>query len=339
LRPDYNVKETFGASLRNVSKGRYYKASSRTFNFVTLTSPTPGAANNDPMVGPIVISEIMYHAPNGEADYIELTNISTNQVTLFDSELGEPWRMTKGFSHVFSSTTPVVMKSGEKLLLVRNAAAFALDYTAAPDTQIIQWDSGALDNGGETLELSQPGDTNLLGELQFIRVDRVDYSDSAPWPTGPDGSGTALVRINERAYGNDFANWTEGASTPGQTAYEQWAAAYNLPIGQDGPTDDPDSDSIVNAMEYANGTDPLVPSNAMGKYALLTIGSTISFTLPTVRPDLGYRILKANSLTEGGWSYLDGTVLIDGQTHISALDPTPENQGFFRLEIILYDRY
>ena len=51
MRPDYNEKETFGASARGVSFGRYYKTSTRTYNFVSMAEPTPGAANSLPLVG------------------------------------------------------------------------------------------------------------------------------------------------------------------------------------------------------------------------------------------------------------------------------------------------
>src|SRR5439155_25319144 len=39
----------------------------------------------------------------------------------------------------------------------------------------------------------------------------LDYKDSAPWPAGPDGSGSALQRIDLAAYGDDPANWVAAA--------------------------------------------------------------------------------------------------------------------------------
>jgi hypothetical protein len=58
---DYQSKEDFGPSLEGETLGAYYKASSDSYNFVAMQTPTPGAANSGPRVGPIVISEIMYH--------------------------------------------------------------------------------------------------------------------------------------------------------------------------------------------------------------------------------------------------------------------------------------
>ena len=45
-----------------------------------------------------------------------------------------------------------------------------------------------LSNGGEMVELSMPGDTDLQGVRYYITVDSVLYDDESPWPAGPDGS-------------------------------------------------------------------------------------------------------------------------------------------------------
>jgi uncharacterized repeat protein (TIGR02543 family) len=61
---DYRTSEDFGPSTEGETLGRYYKPSSDSYNFIALKTPTPGAPNSLPRVGPIVISEIMYN-PNG----------------------------------------------------------------------------------------------------------------------------------------------------------------------------------------------------------------------------------------------------------------------------------
>ena len=74
---------------------------------------------------------------------------------------------------------------------------------------------GELSNGGEKLEIAMPGDVNAAGVRQFIRVDRVNYDNTAPWPTGPDGGGTSLKRKVTTDYGNDAANWQAASPSPG----------------------------------------------------------------------------------------------------------------------------
>ena len=49
--------------------------------------------------------------------------------------------------------------------------------------------------------------------------DSVEYDDSAPWPTGPDGSGTTLELIIANADNSFSAAWDESnvlGGTPGQ---------------------------------------------------------------------------------------------------------------------------
>jgi hypothetical protein len=78
-----------------------------------------------------------------------------------------------------------------------------------------------LDNGGEKVQLSKPGD-EVEGTRYYIRVDRVNYSDGShpvsqdPWPTGPDGGGSSLSRKVPADYGNDPDNWTAATPLPGE---------------------------------------------------------------------------------------------------------------------------
>jgi hypothetical protein len=229
----YREKEDFGASDTNVAFGRYYKASTKTYNFVAMSTSTPGAANSYPQVGPIIFSEIMYHPDwpatgsysSTEYEYIELQNISSSPVTLYDSNVSTPWKFTNGITYTFPASPAVTIAAGAKILVVRNVAAFEARYPSVPTGIIYGPYSGKLANEGEQLELSKPGDVNDLGIRQYIRVERVDYSDGSHpgdepgdvdlWPTGADGSGKSLIRTSTTQYGNDPNNWTAATPTPG----------------------------------------------------------------------------------------------------------------------------
>ncbi len=101
------------------------------------------------------------------------------------------------------------------LLVVKDPVAFAAEYSPPPAVVVLGPYAGQLSNGGEKLELAMPGDVNGSGIRQHIRVDRVNYDDAAPWPTGPDGGGTSLKRKVTANYGNDVANWQAASPTPG----------------------------------------------------------------------------------------------------------------------------
>jgi len=69
--------------------------------------------------------------------------------------------------------------------------------------------SGALNNGGEAVEL-----TDTHGSVLVY----LEYNDAAPWPTSPDGFGFSLVIIDPAGDPNDPYNWrasTNSGGSPG----------------------------------------------------------------------------------------------------------------------------
>jgi hypothetical protein len=168
----------------------------------------------------VVINEIMYHPPdladgsdNSLDEFIELLNISTNTVTLFDqANSANPWKVTGGVDFTFP--TNVTLPSGGFLLLVNfdpatNAAAltaFRAKYGVASSVPLFGPYGGKLDNAGEFIELKKPT-TPLAGHVPYVLVDKVHYLDAAPWPPGADGFGLSLQRRNAVLYGDDPANW------------------------------------------------------------------------------------------------------------------------------------
>jgi hypothetical protein len=224
--PGYVIEQSFGASETSYSFGRY-RTSRGTYDFVTMSVPTPGAANTYPRVGPVVIEEIMYHPEtDADAEYVELLNISTEAVTLFDFLMMLPWRLTDdtGVSVRLPVDPPVTLQPGEPLLLIRDAAAMR-SYNVPAGVQTLPWGSGRLDNGGGRLRLLKPGDVDALGTRYWIAVDTVSYSDGSheqrfsdgidPWPVEADGSGSSLTRLAPARYGNDPNNWHAALHTPG----------------------------------------------------------------------------------------------------------------------------
>jgi len=214
----YRAVETFGASESNIAFGRYQK-STGTFNFVAMSANTPGEANAYPKVGPVVVTEIMYHPATGNEgeEYIELHNISGEPVILqeFDEGTGTTttWRFTDGIEYEFPMNTTIPAYG--YLLVAKDPAAFAPAYSAPVGIPVLGPYDGQLSNGGEKVEISMPGDVDELGERRYIRIDRVNYDDEAPWPIEADGGGSSLQRITPEDYGNDIVNWQATSPTPG----------------------------------------------------------------------------------------------------------------------------
>jgi hypothetical protein len=228
----YREVEDFGASLTDVSLGRTPRLSTGNYNFVALISRTPEGLNAEPKVGPIVINEIMYNPDwpdggsysNDEYEYVELRNIGASSVTLYDSNEHEPWKFTDGIEYTFPDSPAVTIPAGGYIVVVRNKTAFSNRYSSVPSGKIYGPYSGHLNNGGESLELSQPGDVDDLGVRHYIRVDRINYSDGSHpddcpggvdlWPVDTDGLGKSLSRKVAGNYGNDPSNWAASAPSP-----------------------------------------------------------------------------------------------------------------------------
>jgi hypothetical protein len=224
----YSEREQFDASEAGVSLGRHPK-STGTYNFVAMSAPTPGAANASPQVGPVVINEIMYH-PDGPADaeYVELLNISSEPVTLYDANREAPWRFSDeaGIECLFPIDPPVTLAPGEYLLLVKDAELFGAEYMPPTEVKVLEWTFGKLINGMAKIQLSKPGDVSDDGTRHWIRMDRVVYSDGLhvkdfsagvdPWPVEANGLGASLSRTDPTAYGNDPVNWHAAVPSPGE---------------------------------------------------------------------------------------------------------------------------
>jgi hypothetical protein len=227
----YREVEDFGASESNVSFGRYYKGSTGNFNFVAMDSNTPGFVNTYPKVGPIVINEIMYHPnwpnnspyDNEKYEYIELYNMTAADVNLYDEE-GNAWKFTDGIEFTFPNDANITANG--YALVANDPEAFVWRYGSPPSgVQLFGPYDGKLNNGGEKLEISMPGDIDGFGTRHYIRVDRINYSDGSHpedcpggidlWPAQADGGGKSLVRIDPNLYGNDPNNWDANTPSPG----------------------------------------------------------------------------------------------------------------------------
>jgi hypothetical protein len=228
----YSEQEKFGAADPGTTLGQYLK-SDGTRDFVALSVPTPGMANAAPVVGPVVITEIMYHPTGSDAaEYVELLNISDQAVTLYDAGRRGPWRFVSGDADqpvielLFPPGEPVTLAAGEYLVLARDSAVVRARYNVPPSSRVLAWGAGDLSDGPDRVQLSRPGDRDADGTRHWIRVDRIDYSDGShpqdfptgvdPWPVKADGQGMSLTRQNPHAYGNDPANWQATAPSPGR---------------------------------------------------------------------------------------------------------------------------
>ncbi|HXJ76009.1 MAG TPA: lamin tail domain-containing protein, partial [Candidatus Dormibacteraeota bacterium] len=200
-------------------------------DFVQLSAESFGAPNPPPRVGPIVIGEIQYHPPDlpdddDQYEFVELVNISGGPVPLFDpAHPANRWRLRDACSFTFPPG--ITLAPGETVLVAgfdptneTARANFQMVYGLAPGLRLFGPYDGKLDNSGASVELVKPAPPVTTPgpgyeSVAEILIDRVQYSDTFPWPDGADGSGHSLQRKVLTAYGNEPTNWTAAAVSPG----------------------------------------------------------------------------------------------------------------------------
>ncbi len=267
----YRTAVSFGAAERDVTFGRHVK-SDGTVDFTAQSSQTVGATNAYPLIGDMVITEIMYHPADSNAfEYIELCNASSSDVALYHSTYTtNTWKLDGAVEFTFPEG--LTLSAGECLIISEtNAAAFRNCYSVDAGVTVLGPYDGKLNNDGEDLELTRPGDLEeLTGEVPYILVELVEYNDAAPWPTDADGLGSSLERTDAALYPNDAANWSANATpSPGTVELtssdadadgmpDSWEEAYfgSADAVNGGADDDWDNDGASNYEEYVAETDP-----------------------------------------------------------------------------------
>jgi len=276
----YVESAVFGASDNGVTLGRH-TTSTGAVDFVPLSAPTAGYLNAYPKVGPVVISEVMYHPEDGQDEFIELANISGADVPLYESfdvpDYGiveAPWKFTEGIKFAFPAGA--TLPAGGHLLVTRmDPAAFRTEFAIDPSVPIYGpfEDATALENDGETVELSKPGTPDHgTGFFSYVQVDSVRYSDGDefgdPWPNEPDGNGPSLERVALGDYGNDVVNWTASPADGGSPGEDNSTAPPRVAEVVLNPHDD----------RTVRGVGEIDPSALGVKTVRITFNETVTFT-------------------------------------------------------------
>lgn len=290
-----------------------------------------GLPNPYPRIGPVVISEIHLwprSGPDGtenpDLEYVELHNLSSQPVPLFDP--GAPpntWRLRGGVDFEFPPGQ--TLAPGARVLVVGFAptntpvlAAFRAGTGTGPATTIHGPFRGRLNNDGEEVRLERPDAPQApprpdAGYVPWLLVDRVDYRPAYPWPDLAASPGNSLQRRRSVEYGNDPAHWILATPTPGNPTVpptsdrdfdgmaNDWETTHQL--NPDDPTDAPldtDGDGQSNLAEFIAGTDPRNARDTLSGSIVIdgSAGAALRFKAVAGRT---YSVLQRDDAAHGPW--------------------------------------
>jgi hypothetical protein len=347
----YRSQIAFGAAENAVSFGRFPTSvgvdfvamSARSFgvdNPVTVAQfrTGTGLTNPYPKVGPVVINEIMYHpvvvsgtntVENTDEEYLELFNITSNSVPLYDvSAATNHWKISGAVDYLFPAS--VSLAAGGFALVVgfdpvSNAVAlanFRTKYGLGTNISIYGPFSGHLNNSGETIQLFKPDPPQTAphpdaGFVPYVLVESVTYSNVAPWSTNADGGGMSLQRRYIGTYANEPVNWVACSPSPGTRNCfsdsdgdglpDDWELANGLnPLsasGDNGANGDPDHDGFTNLQEFLAGTNPRDAQSVLKISSISRISGGFALRFNGIAGH-SYTIQYRNSLSAGSWQKL-----------------------------------
>jgi len=300
----------FGAAANGVSFGRYINSVGEV-QFPAQIETTLGGPNAGPRVGPVVITEIMYHPPAGGAEYVELRNITGADIPLFDPvNPTNTWHLS-GLGFAFP-TNIVLPANGLLIITTTNPPDFHAIYSVPTNVVVLGPAPGVLQDDGERLQLRRSDSPDTNG-VPYITVDEIRYEGAAPWPAEANGGGFSLQRKVPFAYGNDPVNWIAATPTPG--------VDFSLL--------DSDGDGMLNWQEYAAGTDPNDPLSYL-RIESITASNIATLTFQAVS-NKTYTVEFSDQLENGTWSKLTD-VLAQPVTRMETVaDPAARTNRLYRL--------
>jgi hypothetical protein len=345
----YRVEVTFGAAERDVTFGRY-ETSDGSVDFTAQSAQSYAAANADPLIGDVIITEIMYHPSDDSGyEYIELCNVSSSDVALYDSSYtSNTWQLSGAVEYTFPED--LVLEPGEVLIISETDASTFRSYylNIDADVNVLGPYSGALNNSGEDLYLTRPGDPeDDTGEVPYIVVELVDYEDESPWPEDADGDGASLERVDASSYPNDPESWVANESpSPGTYEIEiedededsdsdgmadSWEIEYfgGIDVTNGGADEDWDGDGSSNLDESTAGTDPTDSSSIFSASISYESESSFDVNWSSVEGKT-YSIESSTDLSDDSWESVSSAIEATPSTNTYNFETT-EEKVFYRV--------
>ena len=235
----------------------------------------------------ISINEINYNSSDDfdPGDWVEIHNFSDQSLNI------SGWKfMDSDDSHVFTFPEGFTLEASSYLVLCEDSTEFSQAY---PEVQNYIGSLGyGFSGNGELLR--------LLDNYEGL-VDYVEYDDSEPWPTEPDGAGRTLELINpllDNSISESWASSTDQYGTPGyiNSTYNSLSADKDALL----PTE------FAMYQNYPNPFNPItsikydLPTDAHTVMEIFDIMGKHVKTLVDENQTAGFKTIKWNATNSNG---------------------------------------
>ncbi|MDE0594093.1 MAG: lamin tail domain-containing protein [Roseibacillus sp.] len=334
----------FAAAFNGDTLGRWPNGAG-TGTLVTMTANTIGSPNSGPLVGPVVISEVMYHPDatiEDNLEYVELCNTGSVTENLVNWTLrgGVDFEFTA--AHELAPGDILVVVGFDPVVEANATSAFRATYGIDASIPLMgPWTDGPLNNDTGTVRLQRPDVPSPGDPTNFPQVteDEVIYFNTTPWPEDADGNGESLNRTGLDLFGNFSASWNATGPTPGvkrfdYASYRDLTFGPGMPPGS-GELEDFDIDGIPNLIEFALGLDPLVFDANLLPGVVVEGGSlSISYNRNNLLSGITYQVQVSTDLIT--WNPVPD-VLVSTQNFIevrkASVPTSPNGRQFMRIAI------
>ncbi|HWB02052.1 MAG TPA: lamin tail domain-containing protein [Verrucomicrobiales bacterium] len=219
------------------------------------------------------ITEVMYHpAGGGDAEYIELRNIGAAPLSLTGV------RLSGGVDFDFTGSAITTLAAGARVLVIKDASAFAAQYGALSNIAGIF--TGSLNNAGDRLSL-----------LDATGEEAQNFRYEPDWQPITDGHGFSLVagdEFAEPAAWNTAAQWRHSSGLNGSPGDTEPALPVIPPV-------------VVN--EILSRSDVPPPTDFIELHNLFTSSANIGgwFLTDDFSTPKKYRIPDDTIISSGGY--------------------------------------
>ena len=198
-----------------ITLDRSTRIKARTYDGNNWSALNEAVFSAGPVADSLRISEIMYHPPGPEAEFVELRNIGNEQIDL------SMVQFTEGISYTFPS---IWLAPEAHVLVIKNQTVFDTQYPGFRGEIAGVYDR-RLSNRGEAITLS-----DATGQV----IHSVDYRDG--WYNMTDGDGYSLTirdptSVDTSAWGSKIG-WRPSAAVGGSPGWDDSGMFIDLPMGR-----------------------------------------------------------------------------------------------------------